>query len=59
MRSTLSTLTKQTMGRVGRRTYTKQRSMMLVVRSLRHRMPGRGRSAYDGAVFEVKKRDSS
>ena len=37
MRSTLAMFTKQTMGRVRRLTSTKQRSMMLVVRSLRHR----------------------
>ena len=37
MRSTLSTFTKQTMGRVRRRTSTKQRSIRLVVRSLRYR----------------------
>src|SRR5438309_6363317 len=36
MRSTLSTCTKHTIGRVLRRTSTKQRSITLVVRSLRH-----------------------
>ena len=41
MRSTLSTLTKQTMGRVRRRTSTKQRSMTLVVRNFLHRTSGR------------------
>jgi hypothetical protein len=45
MRSTLSTLTKQTMGRVRRRTSTKQRSITLVVRSLRHRCPGKAKNA--------------
>ena len=34
IRCTLSTLTKHTMGRVRRRTSTKQRSITLVVRSL-------------------------
>src|ERR1019366_2485527 len=43
MRSTLSTLTKQTMGRVLRRTSTTQRSMTLVVRSLRHRCRGKAK----------------
>src|SRR5438132_8620242 len=42
MRSALSTFTKHTMGRVRRRTSTKQRSIMLVVRSLRHRWRGEG-----------------
>src|SRR5260370_40259192 len=37
MRSTLSTFTKHTMGRVRRRTSTKRRSITLVVRSFRHR----------------------
>jgi hypothetical protein len=41
MRSTLSTLTKQTIGRVRRRTSTKTRSMTLVVRSLGHRWRGK------------------
>ena len=41
MRSTLFTFTKQTMGRVRRRTSTKQRSMILVVRSFRHRWRGK------------------
>ena len=36
MRSTLTTLTKHTIGRVRRRTSTKQRSMILVVRSFVH-----------------------
>lgn len=40
MRSTDCTLTKQIMGRV-RRTSTKQRSMILAVRSLRHRCLGK------------------
>src|SRR5215813_1422126 len=40
MRSTLWTLTKQTMGRVRRRTSTKQRSIMLVVRKLAPQMAG-------------------
>jgi hypothetical protein len=39
MRSTISTSTKHNMGRV-RRTSTKQRSITLVVRSLRHRCRG-------------------
>ena len=37
IRSTLSTFTKQTMGRVRRRTSTQQRSITLVVRNLRRR----------------------
>ncbi len=37
MRSTLATLTKQTMGRVRLRTSTKQRSMRLVVRTFFHK----------------------
>ena len=41
MRSTLSTFTKHTMGRVRRRTSTKQRSITLVVRSFRHRCRGK------------------
>ena len=41
MRSTLATLTKQTMGRVRRRTSTKQRSMTLVVRSFLHKAQGK------------------
>src|ERR1019366_6740307 len=41
IRSTLSTFTKHTMGRVRRRTSTKQRSITLVVRSLRHAQPDR------------------
>src|SRR5271157_2298517 len=41
IRSTLGTLTKQTMGRVRRRTSTKQRSMILVVRSFLHRCRGK------------------
>jgi hypothetical protein len=41
MRSTLFTFTKHTMGRVRRRTSTKQRSMMLVVRSFLHRCRGK------------------
>jgi len=45
MRSTDCTLTKQTMGRVLRRTSTKQRSMILVVRSLRHRCLGKRKKA--------------
>jgi hypothetical protein len=45
MRSTDCMLTKQTMGRVRRRTSTKQRSMMLVVRSLRHRCRGKRKTA--------------
>src|SRR5271157_5687666 len=40
IRSTLGTLTKQTMGRVRRRTSTKQRSMILVVRSFVYRCRG-------------------
>src|SRR3990172_4902648 len=40
IRSTLCTLTKQTMGRVRRRTSTKQRSMTLVVRSFFQRCLG-------------------
>src|SRR5919198_5261953 len=41
IRSTLCTLTKQTMGRVRRRTSAKQRSITLVVRSFRHRWRGK------------------
>ena len=41
MRSTGCTLTKQAMGPVRRRTSTKHLSMMLVVRSLRHRYLGK------------------
>src|SRR5216683_6332999 len=41
IRSTLSTFTKHTMGRVRRRTSTKQRSITLVVRSFRHRCRGK------------------
>jgi hypothetical protein len=37
IRSTLSTLTKQTMGRILLLTSTKQRSITLVVRRVRHR----------------------
>jgi hypothetical protein len=44
MRSTPCTFTKQTMGRVRRRTSTKQRSMTLVVRSLRHRCRGNAKN---------------
>ena len=40
IRSTLSTFTKHTIGRVRRRTSTKQRSMTLVVRSFGHRCRG-------------------
>src|ERR1700738_1205320 len=43
MRSTLSTFTKHTMGRVRRRTSTKQRSITLVVRSFRQRCRGKGK----------------
>ncbi len=42
IRATLCTFTKQTMDRVRRRTSTKQRSMMLVVRNFFHQRP-----AYD------------
>ena len=51
MRSILSTFTKHTMGRVRRRTSTKQRSITLVVRSLRHRCRGKAKNekgAHDG-----------
>ena len=41
MRSTLLTFTKHTMGRVRRRTSTKQRSMRLVVRSFLRRCRGK------------------
>src|SRR5260370_39401992 len=41
MRSTLSTLVNTTIGRVRRRTSTKQRSITLVVRSFRHRYLGK------------------
>src|SRR5271166_3182846 len=41
MRSTLFTFTKHTIGRVRRRTSTKQRSMMLVVRSFLQRCRGK------------------
>src|SRR5581483_8887906 len=41
IRSTLLTFTKQTMGRVRRRTSTKQRSMTLVVRSFLQRCRGK------------------
>ena len=41
IRSTLFTFTRHTMGRVRRRTSTKQRSMMLVVRSFLHRCRGK------------------
>ena len=44
IRSTLSTFTKHTMGRVRRRTSTKQRSITLVVRSLRHRCRGKAKN---------------
>lgn len=44
MRSTLSTLTMHTTGRVRRRTPAKQRSMTLVVRSLRHKWLGKAKS---------------
>src|SRR5205823_3323645 len=44
MRSTLSTFTKHTIGRVLRRTSTKQRSITLVVRSLRHRCRGKAKN---------------
>ena len=44
MRSTLSTFTKHTMGRVRRRTSTKQRSITLVVRSFRHRCRGKAKN---------------
>jgi hypothetical protein len=44
MRSTLTTLTKHTMGRLRRRTSTKQRSITLVVRSLRHRCRGKAKN---------------
>src|SRR5256884_6068056 len=44
MRSTLSTFTKHTIGRVLGRTSTKQRSITLVVRSLRHRCRGKAHS---------------
>src|SRR5712691_10939560 len=43
MRSTLSTFTKQTIGRVRRRTSTKQRSITLVVRNLRHKCLGKAK----------------
>jgi len=41
MRSTLTTFGKHTIGRVHRRTSTKQRSITLGVRSLRHQCRGR------------------
>jgi hypothetical protein len=44
MRSTLSTFTKHTMGRVRQRTSTKQRSITLVVRSLRYRCRGKAKN---------------
>src|SRR5438105_15372120 len=44
MRSTLATLTKQTMGRVRLRTSTKQRSMTLVVRTFFHRCRGKAKN---------------
>ena len=44
MRSTLSTFTKHTMGRVRRRTSTKQRSITLVVHSFRHRCRGKAKN---------------
>src|SRR5579885_2045426 len=58
IRSTLFTFTKHTMGRVRRRTSTKQRSMTLVVRSFFHKCRGKlkndsssGRSpSHHGAV---------
>ena len=43
MRSTLSTFTKQTIGRVRRRTSTKQRSITFVVRNLRHKCRGKAK----------------
>jgi len=45
MRSTLSTFTKHTIGRVRRRTSTKQRSITLVVRSFFHRCRGKAKNA--------------
>src|SRR5450755_4810987 len=64
MRSTLSTFTKHTLGRVRRRTSTKQRSIRLVVRSFCCRMGGEGEPrqqlrqvalqlAHHGAVLPV------
>src|SRR5881396_3380236 len=50
MRSTLSTFTKHTIGRVLRRTSTKQRSITLVVRSLRHHQ--RDRALLRGSATE-------
>src|ERR1019366_9707752 len=47
IRSTLSTFTKHTMGRVRRRTSTKQRSIALVVRSLRHAQPDRAQPGHE------------
>jgi hypothetical protein len=44
MRSTISTFTKHTIGRVQRRTSTKQCSMMLVARSLRQRCRGKAKN---------------
>jgi hypothetical protein len=44
MRSTLSTLTKHTMGRVRRRISTKQRSVTLEVRNLRHQCRGKAKN---------------
>src|SRR5260370_28775303 len=49
IRSTLSTFTKHTMGRVRRRTSTKQRSITLVARRFRLRCWGKANIVDDGA----------
>ncbi len=54
MRSTLAMFTKQTMGRVLRRTSTKQRSMTLVVRTFFHKC--RGRLKYDSSSGRSRSR---
>src|ERR1700719_1772110 len=54
MRSTLSTFTKHTIGRVRLRTSTKQRSITLVVRSLRHRCRGKAKKESKFGPYSIK-----
>src|SRR5690348_15461459 len=52
----LSTLTKQTMGLMRRRTSTKQRSITLVVRSLRHKCRGKAKNDNKSGISSCSRR---
>jgi hypothetical protein len=56
IRSMLSTFTKQTMGRVRRRTSTKQRSMTLVVRSFGHKCRGKAKNDSSSGKSRCRRR---